>query len=110
MTTFVRRATLDWNGDVLHGSGTVAAESGAFAVAASFPRLRGEPSGVTTPEELLAASHATCFGIGLRSVIAQRGGSAARVRVSAALTVDKGTGAIRIIGSHLEGIVEGLTG
>jgi len=110
MRTFHRRATLDWHGDVVHGAGTVAAGSEAFTISATFPRLNGEPLGMTTPEELLAASHAVCFGIGLRSVIAQRGGAAERVRVTATLTVEKGTREIRIIGSHLEGHVEGLTG
>ena len=58
-------------------AGTIGAGSGAFTVAARFPSLRGEAPGTTTPEELLAASHAVCYGIGLRSVIGRRGGSAA---------------------------------
>ena len=108
MATFSRRATLDWSGDVLRGAGAVTAGSEAFAVGATFPRMRGEPAGSTTPEELLAAAHATCFGIGLRSVIAQRGGTAACVHVTATITADKGAGAIRIQSSHPVGEVEGL--
>jgi osmotically inducible protein OsmC len=107
--TFDRRATLEWRGDVAHGSGNVAASSGAFAISATFPRLSGEPAGSTTPEELLAAAHAACFGIGLRSVIGQRGGTADRVRVTATLTAEKRSGEIRIIASHLDAVVEGLT-
>lgn len=110
MATFSRRAVLDWSGDVLHGSGAVAAGSEAFAVGATFPRLGGERAGRTTPEELLAASHATCFGIALRSVIAQRGGTAARVHVTATITAEKGARGIRIQSSHLAGAVEGLSG
>lgn len=110
MAVFSRRAVLDWSGDVLHGAGTVSAGSQAFGVAATFPRLGGEAPGTTTPEELLAASHATCFGIGLRSVIAQRGGTARRVLVTATITADKGARGIRIQGSHLDGVVEGLAG
>lgn len=110
MANFSRHATLDWNGDVLRGTGAVAAGSEAFSLAATFPRIRGEPPGSTTPEELLAAAHATCFGIALRSVIAQRGGTARRVRVSATVTAEKGGGAIRIQSSHLLGEVEGLAG
>lgn len=110
MATFERSATLDWSGDVLHGSGAVSAGSGTFAASATFPRLRGEPPGSTTPEELLAAAHATCFGIGLRSVIAQRGGAARRVHVTATITASKGAGAIRVHSSHLTGEVEGLEG
>ena len=110
MTTFSRRAVLEWSGDVPRGSGRVLAESRAFAIAATFPRLAGEPAGATTPEELLAASHATCFGIGLRSVLAQHGGSAERIRVTATVTADKGRGAIRLRGAHLDAVVEGLSG
>ena len=110
MATFSRRATLEWSGDVVRGSGTVAAGSEAFAVAATFPRIHGEPPGSTSPEELLAAAHASCFGIGLRSVIAQRGGTARRVRVTATVTAEKGGGAIRIHSSALAGEVEGLAG
>jgi lipoyl-dependent peroxiredoxin len=110
MATFSRSAVLDWSGDVPRGSGRVAGGSEAFAVAATFPRLAGEPAGATTPEELLAASHATCFGIGLRSVLAQRRGSAERIRVTATITAEKGGGAIRLKGSRLEAEVTGLAG
>lgn len=110
MAHFSRSAALDWHGDVRRGAGTIAAGSEAFRVAASFPRIAEEPEGTTTPEELLAASHAACFGIGLRSVIAQRGGTAERVLVTATITAEKGTKGIRVRGSHLEGVVEGLAG
>lgn len=110
MAFFSRGATLAWTGDVARGAGQVAAGTGAFTVAATFPRLSGEPEGATTPEELLAASHATCFGIGLRSVLAQRGGTATEVRATATITADKGGGRIRIQSSHLEAVVHGLGG
>ena len=110
MATFSRRATIEWNGDVLRGAGAVTAGSDTFSVGVTFPRIAGEPPQTTTPEELLAACHATCFGIGLRSVIGHRGGGATRVRVTATVTAVKGGGAIRLRSSHLEGEVEGLAG
>jgi osmotically inducible protein OsmC len=110
MAEFTRSAVLEWKGDVIRGSGGVSAVSGAFAVRASFPRVIGEPEGVTTPEELLAASHAACFGIGLRSVIGRRGGTARRVSVVATVTAEKGASGIRIRSAHLSGVVEGLEG
>ena len=110
MASFSRSARFNWSGDVARGAGTVTAESEAFSTSVTFPRLKGEPSGATTPEELLAASHATCFGIGLRSVIGQRGGTAERISVTATITAEKGAGAIRITSSSLRGHVEGLTG
>lgn len=110
MALFSRRATIDWNGDVLHGDGRVAAGSQSFYVPVTYPHIAGEPAGMTTPEELLAASHATCFGIGLRSLIKQRGGTARRVRVRATVTAEKGANGIRIQSSHLHAEVEGLAG
>lgn len=108
MATFSRAAEVRWTGDVMHGSGEVVATSGAFVVPIRFPSTLGEPPGKTTPEELLAASHATCFGIGLRSVIGRRGGGASSVIVSATVTAEKGPAGIRILSSHLEGTIEGL--
>ena len=110
MALFSRHATLEWSGDVLHGSGTVTTRGESVRVSVTYPRLAGEPEAHTTPEELLAASHATCCGIGLRSVIGQRGGVAQRIRATATVTAEKGAHGIRIRSAHLHGEVEGLTG
>src|SRR5690606_19459315 len=110
MATFSRSAVLAWNGDITHGSGTAAAGSAAFEVPASFPMVAGDAPGVTTPEELLAASHAVCYGIGLRGLIARRGGKATRVTVRATITAEKGASGIRVLASHLQGVVEKLEG
>ena len=110
MATFSRRATLQWEGDIPAGSGQVLAGSDAFNVAAIFPRIAGDSPGATTPEELFAAAHAVCYGIGLRGLIARRGGRATRVIVTATITADKGPQGITIQSSHLSGIVEGLAG
>jgi osmotically inducible protein OsmC len=83
MATFSRHAVLDWTGDMMDGVGKVTVGTGAFAVPATFPSTAGEAAGKTTPEELLAASHATCYGIGLRSLIGRHGGRAQRVTVTA---------------------------
>lgn len=110
MAVFSRRAELRWDGEIPAGSGQVVAGSGAFSAGAIFPSIGGDPAGKTTPEELLAASHATCYGIGLRSLIAQRGGRARRVIVTATVTAEKGPQGIRLQSSHLTGIVDGLEG
>ncbi len=110
MASFSRRAVLDWDGDVPRGSGHVSAGSGAFRVEATFPRLAGERAGATTPEELLAAAHATCFGIGVRSVLAARGGTARRVHVTATVTADKADGQIRVRSVEAEAVVDELAG
>jgi osmotically inducible protein OsmC len=95
---------------VTRGAGDVAAGTHAFTAHVTFPRLSGDPPDTTTPEELLAASQATCYAIGLRSVIGERRGRVERVTVTATITAEKGRGAIRIVSSHLRAVVEGLVG
>lgn len=41
MATFSRRATFEWSGDVLRGTGAIAAGSEAFTVGATFPAEEG---------------------------------------------------------------------
>ncbi len=108
MTTFTRRAELWWDGDLASGQGEVTGSSGAFTVPVRFPSIAGDPAGTTTPEELLAASHAACYGIGLRSLIGREGGRAQHITVEAAISAEKGPGGIRIQSSHLSGVLRGL--
>ncbi|MGH7717686.1 MAG: OsmC family protein [Gemmatimonadaceae bacterium] len=110
MATFSRTAILEWQGDVPRGSGRVVAGSGAFSIPATFPRIAGDPPGTTPPEELLAASHATCFGIGLRSILSQRGGQASRLRVRSTITARKDRGTIRLESAQLVALLEDVEG
>jgi lipoyl-dependent peroxiredoxin len=110
MASLSRHAVLQWDGDVMQGAGQVTAGSDAFTVGVTFPSTGGEPLGKTTPEELLAASHATCYGIGFRSLIGRRGGRAGRVTVTATVRAEKGPGGIRTQSSHLTAVVEELEG
>jgi lipoyl-dependent peroxiredoxin len=71
-TELVRSATIRWEGDVAHGRGTIATESGTVSAAYSFgTRFSGEPG--TNPEELLAASHAACFTMALSAELTRAG-------------------------------------
>jgi osmotically inducible protein OsmC len=58
---------------------------------------------------LLAASHASCYAIALRSVIGRKGGAAARILVTATVTAEKGPDGVRIRASHLTAHVHGLS-
>ena len=65
-----RDATSRWQGDLLHGKGTVSLDSsnaGEFDV--SFPTRAAEPDGQTSPEELLAAAHSSCLAMNLSGVL-----------------------------------------
>ena len=106
MAVFSRHAVLEWDGEVPGGSGRVRAGSGAFTVGAIFPSIGGDPAGTSTPEELLAASHATCYGIGLRALIGRHRGRTRRISVTATVIAEKGPHGIRLQSSHLTVIVE----
>ena len=70
-----RRAAVTWNGDLMSGSGTIdEVGSGAFGpLDVSWPARSEEASGgKTSPEELIAAAHASCFSMALAGGLARR--------------------------------------
>lgn len=110
MATFARHADVEWIGGLMDGSGTAKAGTAAFSLPVTFPSRIGEGDGQTTPEELLAASHAVCYAMGLAATIGRQGGKARRVKVTATVTADKGEAGIKIQSSQLTVVVEGLEG
>src|SRR5918993_680963 len=111
MSTFSRHADVDWTGGLLDGSGNARGGSGAFSVPVTFPsRIAEKDDGRTTPEELMAASHAVCYAMVLTNTITKQGGKASKVRVTATVTADKGDAGIKVVSSHLKAGVEGLEG
>jgi osmotically inducible protein OsmC len=82
-------ATVVWRGTIARGGGDVTGASGALGpLAVDLPARLGETEGKTTPEELLAAAHATCFTTALGSVLAGRRFPPAELRVHATVTLD----------------------
>jgi lipoyl-dependent peroxiredoxin len=110
MATFARHADVEWTGGLMDGAGTTSAGTGAFSLPVTFPSRVGEGDGKTTPEELLAASHAVCYAMGLTANIGRQGGKARRVKVTATVTADKGEAGIKVQSSALKAVVEGLEG
>ncbi len=86
-----RQADATWAGDLLKGRGTVtAATTGVFRdLPTTWASRIGEPEGVTSPEELLAAAHASCFSMAFSNELAKAGTPPNRMRVSVAVTGDK---------------------
>jgi len=107
MTT-TRRAAAVWNGNLLEGSGTVTLQSsgvGTFPI--SWPARSAEPNGVTSPEELIAAAHASCFSMALSNGLAKAGTPATQLQTSAEVDFTPGTG-ITGIRLYVSGDVAGL--
>ena len=95
----------------MEGNGTAKAGTGAFTLPVTFPsRIAPAGNGKTTPEELMAASHAVCYGMVLTNTSGKQGGTASRVRVTATVTADKSDAGIKVMSSHLKVSVEGLEG
>lgn len=88
-----RKATATWQGDLFGGGGKVtAASSGLFTDAAVTWASRTEaPGGRTSPEELIASAHASCFSMALSNVLASQGHVPAQVDVDATCTFEGGS-------------------
>lgn len=86
-----RTARAVWNGDLATGSGDVTAvSSGQFtALPVSWPARTEQPGGRTSPEELLAAAHASCFAMALSASLGRAGTPPTRLEVSATVTFDR---------------------
>ena len=110
MATFSRSVTIDWSGSIMDGKGQVKAGTGAFSLPVTFPARIGEPSGLTSPEELMAASHAACYAMALNGTVGRKGGSIGRTTVSATVIADKSDAGITLTTSKLKVVAEGLQG
>jgi osmotically inducible protein OsmC len=109
-----RTARTAWNGTLETGSGQVELSSskvGTYEV--SFPkRAADEAGGTTSPEELIAAAHSSCFAMQLSANIAEAGGTPQSLEVTADVSLgpDEDNGGFKLTGIALKvvGEVEGL--
>ncbi len=78
-------AEVVWEGD----AGRVKPDSGAFGeLPVSFPTRVNREKGKTSPEEFLAASHASCYAMALAAVLGKSGKKAERMTVRATFEFD----------------------
>lgn len=99
-----RQAKAVWNGDLMSGTGEVSASSsGKFtALPVSWSARTEAPGGKTSPEELLAAAHASCFSMALSAGLAKAGTPPKKLEVTAAVTFDKVGADWTVVSSALE--------
>jgi osmotically inducible protein OsmC len=109
----IRRAEVSWSGDLATGSGTVSPiSSHAFdSLPVSWAARTESPEGKTSPEELLAAAHASCFAMAFSGGLARAGHPPDRLDVSADVTFDKVEAGWRVVSSALtvRGVVPGMS-
>jgi len=98
-----REAQVTWEGNVARGSGAISAATGAFdALPYSLATRIEKPDGKTSPEELLAAAHASCFAMSLAGELAGAGSAPEHLDVRATVTLDQvEDGSHRIVASEL---------
>jgi len=107
-----RKAEVTWQGDLMSGNGRVdSGTSGAFGgLDVSWPARSEEPEGKTSPEELIAAAHATCFSMALLHGLAEAGHPDEELKTSATVTFQPGEGITKIaldVAGRVPGIDEG---
>jgi len=92
-----REAEIIWEGQLARGTGTLTSGSGALdRLAVTWASRTERPDGKTSPEELIAAAHASCFAMALALVLGENKTPPDGVRVSAGCTLDEVEGAPRI--------------
>ena len=107
-----RNAKATWQGDLKGGSGEFDLQSsGAIkGEQVTFASRFEQPGGKTSPEELIAAAHATCFSMALANGLAQDGHAPTKLEIEAQVTLDNtGEGfGITAIQLKVRGQVDGL--
>src|SRR6188508_599292 len=98
-----RRASVTWKGDLRSGSGTF----GPLDVSWDA-RSDESPGGKTSPEELIAAAHSSCFSMALSNGLAKAGTPPEKLETSAAVTFQPGEGITGIV-ITVRGTVPGMS-
>ncbi len=97
-----RTSTTSWDGDLAHGNGIVTGASGGLGELPATWASRTERSdGKTSPEELVAAAHSSCFSMALAHGLTQAGNPPEHLDVSATVTLDERDGAPTVTSSQL---------
>ena len=109
MANVERNSHVVWEGDLMKGSGTFTGGSGAlndFPV--TFASRVQRPEGKTSPEELIASAHATCYAMALSNTLADGGTPPERLEVDAVCTLDDEALKITTVNLDVRGTVSGL--
>ena len=105
-----RRAHVVWEGDLPGGSGNLTADSSKVLeeVPVTWASRVDRPDGKTSPEELIAAAHASCYSMALSNVLAQKDAPPVRLEVEAVATFDDEQVKITSVSLNVRGEVPGM--
>jgi len=90
MATAERRANVVWKGNLFKGSGTFSLVSSEAVrdLPVTWASRTERPDGKTSPEELIAAAHASCYAMAFSGVLAEMGNEPEELNISAVCTFD----------------------
>ncbi len=100
-------ASTQWTGTLAEGSGTTTLASGVGTFAVDWKARSEGVEATTTPEELLAAAHASCFSMALSHGLTEAGTPPTSISTSVSVTFRAGEG-ITGIAISVEAEVPGL--
>jgi osmotically inducible protein OsmC len=104
-----RNASTHWEGTLFEGAGKVTLESsGTGTYDVSWASRAEDANGKTSPEELIAAAHSSCFSMALSNGLAKAGTPATSLDTSAAVDFVPGTG-ITEIRLTVKAVVPGMS-
>jgi osmotically inducible protein OsmC len=108
-----KTATAVWQGSLTEGSGVVSSKSGVLNETPMTWKARsGENEAATSPEELIAAAHATCYAMALSNELSSAGFTPDKLDVTSVVTFGpKPEGGVKIHSSALTltGAVPGIS-
>ena len=110
MATAERRANVVWRGNLFNGSGTfdqVSSEA-VQGLPVTWDSRTESPDGKTSPEELIAAAHASCFAMAFSNTLAEQGNEPEELNIDAVCTFDADQVKITTMVLDIRGRVPGL--
>ena len=110
MATADRRADVVWKGDLPSGSGTfdLVSSEAVRDLPVTWASRTERPDGKTSPEELIAAAHASCYAMAFSGVLAEMGNEPEELNISAVCTFDVDQVKITTVVLDVRGRVPGL--
>ncbi|CAA9450011.1 Peroxiredoxin OsmC [uncultured Rubrobacteraceae bacterium] len=110
MATAERRANVVWSGNLFKGSGTfeLASSEAVRDLPVTWASRTERPDGKTSPEELIAAAHASCFAMAFSNTLAEQGNEPEELNISAVCTFDADQVKITTMVLDVRGRVPGL--
>ena len=98
-----------WEGNLAEGSGSLSEGSGVLnETPVTFASRTQQPEGKTSPEELIASAHATCYAMALSVTLAENDTPPERLTVDAVCTLDDEQLKITTVNLDVRGSVPGI--